>query len=323
MDDLLIAGNERPIVDQVKDEFKHRFKMKDLGAASEFLGIQIYRDRPNRKLHITQSSYIDKILERFGMADANPMSTPMEVSSFKISSSNTDPEERAHNVPYRQAIGSLMYLMIGTRPDIGFAVGKLSQYCEQPLKSHWSSIKRVLRYIKGTRNLGITYSASESLNPIGYVDSDWAGCLETRKSTEGMVFLLAGGAVFWRSKKQTVIATSSCEAEYIASCSAAKTAIWLARLLSGMLGQSCSDPITVHVDNQGSIAMAHNESVNARNKHIDIRYHFVREAVRTKQVILSHCPGTEQAADPLTKPLSRIKFKELCSKIGLEEFVSN
>ena len=319
VDDLLIAGNDRSVVDQVKDEFKDRFKMKDLGVASEFLGIQIYRDRPNRTLHVTQSSYIDKVLERFRMADAKPVSTPMEVSSSKISSATSDLQELAQDVPYRQAIGSLMYLMIGTRPDIGYAVGKLSQYCEKPLKSHWSSVKRVLRYIKGTRNVGIQYDGRESMKPIGYCDSDWAGCLETRKSTEGTVFLLAGGAVFWSSKKQSVIATSSCEAEYIATCSATKTAIWLSNMLNGILGTTSHSPITVHVDNQGCIGMAHNESINARNKHIDIRYHFVRHAVKNNQVILLHCPGTDQPADPLTKPLGRIKFKELCDKIGLKE----
>ena len=321
VDDLLIAGNDRSIVDHVKDEFKDQFKMKDLGVASEFLGIQIYRDRPNRTLRITQSSYIDKILDRFHMADSNPVCTPMEISSSKILSTDSDLQELAQGVPYRQAIGSLMYLMIGTRPDIGYAIGKLSQYCEKPLKSHWSSIKRVLRYIKGTRNVGIKYDGNKSMKPLGYCDSDWAGCLETRKSTEGILFLLAGGAVYWSSKKQSIIATSSCEAEYIASCSAAKTAIWLNNMLGGILGNSAPKPITVHVDNQGSIGMAYNESINARNKHIDIRYHFVRDAVKNKQVTLEHCAGTDQAADPLTKPLGRIKLKEMNDKIGLQEVV--
>ena len=180
-------------------------------------------------------------------------------------------------------------------------------------------MKRVLRYLKGTRNIGITFRGNSAVEPVGYCDSDWAGCRETRKSTEGMVFLLAGGAVHWRSKKQSIVATSTCEAEYIAAYSATKEAIWLSRLFASMLGQASSTPITVRVDNKGTVQMAHNVSINARNKHIDIRYHFVREAIGTKQVVLEHCSHTEQVADTLTKPLARILFVECREKMGLEE----
>ena len=319
VDDLLVAGSSRTTVDRIKDEFKSRYKMKDLGEASEFLSISINRNRSKRTLHITQTCYTDKILERFNMVDANPTCTPMEVNSPHLESSDLDPEQPAHDVPYRQAIGCLMYLMIGTRPDIGYAVGKLSQYCEKPTKSNWSSVKRVLRYLKGTRNIGITFRGNSNVQPVGYCDSDWAGCRETRKSTEGMVFLLAGGAVHWRSKKQSIVATSTCEAEYIAAYSATKEAIWLSRLFASMLSQASSTPITVRIDNHGTVQMAHNVSINARNKHIDIRYHFVREAVGTKLVVLEHCSHTEQVADTLTKPLPRIKFVECREKMGLEE----
>ena len=181
VDDLLIAGNDRSIVNNIKDGLKHRFKM-DLGDASEFLGIQIYRDRVKRTSHISQSKHIDKILERFRITDSNAMSTPMEITSSKPSSTDMYQEQLAHDVPYRQAIGSLMYLMVGTRPDICYAVGKLSQYRENPLKSHWSSVKRVLRYIKSTQQIGISYNASDGIRPVGYCDSNCAGCVQFKRS---------------------------------------------------------------------------------------------------------------------------------------------
>eukprot|EP00171_Calliarthron_tuberculosum_P001088 IDg1088t1 len=283
VDDLLVAGNKTSTIDKIKTVFKSRFKMKDLGHAQEFLGLEITRDRPNRTLTLSQSGYVDK---------------------------------------YSIVIGSLMYLMIGTRPDIAFAVGKLSQHCEKPRLQHWIAAKRVLRYVKGTRNLSITYGTKSSLEPLGYCDSDWGGCVETRKSTEGYLFLIAGGAVCWRSKKQSIIATSTCEAEYVSLCSAAKEAIWLSRLLATVLGKPSPTPITIMVDNEGAIASSHSTSINQRNKHIDMRYHFVREAVLSGLVKIQHCTSEEEAADPLTKPLYRIAFEKHRESFGLRSKVS-
>ena len=301
---------------RVKDEFKKRYKMKDLGEASEFLGMHIVRNRATRTLQLTQSNYVDKILERFRMTGSKSVDTPMMLAP-KLAASDSEVEDPPAEVPYREAIGCLIWLMIGTRPDIGFAVGRLSQHCENPLTSHWTAVKRVLRYLKGTRDTGIAYGTEQSLQPVGYCDSDWASCRESRKSTEGFVFLLAGGAVSWRSKKQSIVATSSCEAEYIALTAAGKEAIWLSRMLAGMLGKAEMEPITVFVDNQGAIDTAKNATINRKNKHIDIRYHYVREAVGNNQVMLKHCSSNEQVADPLTKPLLRISHRAMCDKMGL------
>eukprot|EP00171_Calliarthron_tuberculosum_P022843 IDg22843t1 len=287
VDDLLIAGDNRSQLDSIKLEFSRRFKMKNLGVASEFLGIKISRNRSDRTLHLSQAEYANTVLERFGMQDSKPIHTPMEPSALKSTNRAHESTELAGEVPYRQAIGSLMYLMISTRPDIAYAVG-------------------------------IMYGNLTPTSSIGYSDSDWAGCVETRKSTEGFVFLLSGGAVSWRSKKQTVVATSSCEAEYISVCSATKEAIWLSQLISCLQGHKLPTPMTILVDNQGAIASAHNWSINARNKHIGIRYHFVREAVANNQVKISYCSASDQLADPLTKPLNRILQEKLCSRMGLQ-----
>eukprot|EP00171_Calliarthron_tuberculosum_P001087 IDg1087t1 len=317
VDDLLVAGNKSSTIDKIKSVFKSRFKMKDLGRAQEFLGLEITRDRSTRTLTLSQSSYIDKVLDRFGMTNCNSLPTPMEVTSTKPKTTQDESDGTSTSYPYRQVIGSLMYLMIGTRPDIAFAVGKLSQHCENPNLRHWIATKRVLRYIKGTRNLGITYGTKSSLEPLGYCDSDWGGCIETRKSTEGYLFLIAGGAVCWRSKKQSIIATSTCEAEYVSLCSATKEAIWLSRLLAEIFGNSPPTPITIMVDNEGAIASAKSTSINQRNKHIDMRYHFVRDAVLSGLVKIEHCASEEESADPLTKPLYRIAFEKHRENFGL------
>ena len=253
------------------------------------------------------------------MSDSSPTATPMAQQSSKPPSDDSKP--LSDDVPYRSAIGSLMYLMICTRPDLGFAVGRLSQYCENPLKMHWNAVKRIYHYIKGTQDMGIVYDAkstpSSETSVIGYCDSDWAGCSDSRKSTEAYVFLLTGGAISWRSKKQSIVALSSCEAEYISACTAAKEAIWLSNVLQNLLGTESPSPITVLMDNQGSIKSAQNTSINARNKHIDIRHHFVREAVAKKEVALAYCPTTDQVADILTKPLLRVLFQKFRSLMGI------
>ena len=320
VDDLLIASNDISSMKQVKLEFCKHFKMKDLGEAKEFLGLRITRDLTKGTISINQTEYIDSVLKRFGMVDAKPSATPMELPSKTSSlAESDDPPVQA---PYRQAIGSLIWLMICTRPDIAYAVGKLSQHCENPLRSHWNAVKRVIRYLKGTRTTGLTYGTESSYDPIGYCDSDWAGCRVTRKSTEGFVILIGGGAVSWRSKKQSVIATSSCEAEYIASFTAAKECTWLSRLLAFMLRNNNIAPIILRVDNQGAIDTAKGTAINQRNKHIDIRYHYVREAVRNSLIKIEYCNGQMQIADPLTKPLLRVAHERLCCMMGLHVILS-
>ena len=320
VDDLLIAGDDRSVIDSIKGEFMSRFRMKDLGEAHEFLGIRIIRDRSKGVLYVTQTSYINKVLSRFAMANSKPCATPMD-ANFTRSISSED--KIANDVPYRQAIGSLMYLMIGTRPDIAYAVGKLAQFCDRPLIEHWVGVKRVLRYIRGTSDFGIKFVSNNDTNPTGYCDSDWAGCTKSRKSTEGYIFLLAGGAVSWRSKKQSVIATSTCEAEYIAAFAGTKEAIWLSRLISEMLGSTNISPITLYIDNQGCIKSAQGTDINQRNKHIDIRFHFVREAVTQKLVHIQYIANRKQLADHLTKPLQRIAHCNLLAMMGLKHINSD
>ena len=316
VDDLLIAGNDRSEINNIKSHLSRKFEMKDLGEAKSILGIQITRNKTEKKIFISQEEYATEVLSRFSMINSNPISTPMDRAGIPDAKSEPlDP-----SVPYRQAIGSLMYLMISTRPDIAYSIRCLSQYCENPEEKHWAAVKRVFRYIRGTSTKGILYDGNKHIEPIGYSDSDYAGCKESRKSTSAYIFLIAGGAVSWKSKKQTCIATSSCEAEYIALCFAAKEAIWLSRIVQDIRSLDKSKAISIGVDNEGAIVMANNAVINDRSKHISVQYHFVREAVKNSQITLRREPSHNQLADPLTKPLARILHSKHSKAQGIVAF---
>ena len=328
VDDLLLAGNDIEAILWMKGELNNRFEMKDLGEAKVCLGLEIVRDRKSKTLRVSQTKYTKSVLERFGMQDSRPVPTPMMPASNKgnsldIVDSNDDVP--ATNEPYRQAIGAIMYLMIGTRPDLAFAFGKLARFCENPMQKHWVAVKRVFRYLVGTSDLGLTYSGKLDLKLNGYSDSDWAGDVKDRKSTTGYLFTIAGGPVSWCSRKQTIVAVSTCEAEYISMSDTTKESVWLTKLVKDILkdinlpqlNPIVESPITINSDNQGAIALAKNESINRRNKHIDIAYHYVRDAVKRNAVYLQYLPTTEMLADIFTKALPRVSFERLVYAIGL------
>ena len=246
--------------------------MKDMGAAGVMVGIKITRDKANAKLFVSHLEYANTLFERFGMSESKPVGTPMDKTYFNLSHITTDPTNTSK---YRQAIRSLMYLMIGFRPDLVFSIVKLSQHCQNPSKNHWTAVKSLLRQVSGTHDFGILFDGTQSTEIPGFSEADWAGCKTTRNSTSGADFLIAGGAVSWRSKKQTCVATSKCEAEYIASSDATKEAIWLSRLVADLTLPTQLRIVDICEDNDGAIASAENASVNTRNKHVDIKYHFV------------------------------------------------
>ena len=213
-------------------------------------------------------------------------------------------------------MGSLLYAAIATRPDISYAVGAVSKFCAAPSTSHLTAVKRILRYLKGTAELALTFNSGNSSAPVGYADANWAGDLDDRHSTTGNVFLMAGGAISWLSKKQTSMALSTAEAEYISLSSASQENAWLRRLLVD-IGLNVQGPTVLMEDNQGAISMAQNPVNHSRTKHIDIRYHYVRECVQDGSLILQYCPSEKMLADILTKPLPKFQFEMLRSEFGL------
>jgi hypothetical protein len=217
-------------------------------------------------------------------------------------------------VPYREAIGSLMYLAVGTRPDIAFAVSTLSQYLENPGKPHWEAAKRVFRYLLGTRDLSLVYGGVGK-EIEGFTDADGAS-QEHRHAISGYAFIMDGGAISWSSRKQELVTLSTAEAEYVAATHAAKEAIWLRRFISEVF-LPLPKPMILHCDNQAAISLAANANYHARTKHIDIRYHFIRSMLENGSINLVYCPSDDMTADILTKALPIAKIKCHISSLGL------
>ena len=218
---------------------------------------------------------------------------------------------------YRSIVGGLRYL-VHTRPDICFTVDYLSRYMEAPGGEHWSAVKHLLRYIAGTRGLGCCYARQESkAKLVGYSDADMAGNIDDRKSTSGALFTLGGCPVSWQSQKQKVVALSSCEAEYIAATTAACQGVWLDRLLSELTEKNSSKPATIFVDNKSAIQLSKNPVFHDRSKHIEVRFHFIRESIEQGKIAVEYIRTEDQLADILTKPLGRVKFQDLHARIGV------
>ncbi|RVW73464.1 Retrovirus-related Pol polyprotein from transposon TNT 1-94 [Vitis vinifera] len=229
VDDMLIVGSDIEKINNLKKQLSKQFAMKDLGAAKQILGMRIIRDKANGTLKLSQSEYVKKVLSRFNMNEAKPVSTPLG-SHFKLSKEQSPKteEERDHmsKVPYASAIGSLMYAMVCTRPDIAHAVGVVSRFMSRPGKQHWEAVKWILRYLKGSLDTCLCFTGA-SLKLQGYVDADFAGDIDSRKSTTGFVFTLGGTAISWTSNLQKIVTLSTTEAEYVAATEAGKEMIWL------------------------------------------------------------------------------------------------
>jgi hypothetical protein len=314
VDDLIITGSSNGVIEAFKREMKNSFSMSDLGLLSYYLGIQV--EQKNGVTTLCQSSYVLKILEQAGMKRCNACCVPME-NRLKLSKKDDSPP--VDKTKYRSIIGSLRYL-VNTRPDIAFAVGIVSRFMEDPRAKHWAAVKQILRYLAGTVNYGCVYKklGTTETKLLGYSDSDLAGDVDDRKSTSGSVFLLGNSLVTWVSQKQRVVALSSCEAEYIASANAACQGIWLSRLLGELLGIQ-APKVKLLVDNKSAFALSKNPVHHDRSKHIDTKYHFVRDCVEKGEVEIDHVNTGEQLADILTKALGRVRFIELCQQLGVIE----
>ena len=305
VDDILAFVNEHETARKLTYILKQKFEIKELGNVSTFLGIRF--DIGIDYVTIHQEKYICKILERFGMSSCKARVTPMESEPFNTKLSPDDMAQNQNNY-YREIIGSLIYLMQCTRPDLAFCVTKLSQYLDKYDSVHMGAAKHVLRYLCGTKNVGITYRKVTNKNSIfGYTDADWANSPD-RKSVSGYVFFLGDktGAISWKSKKQNSVALSSCEAEYMAMSLCAQEGLFLSNLLKELL--LGNGTFTMFVDNQGAIHLSKNRVVSQRSKHISIKYHFLRDLTLSKRMIVTYVPTDENIADMCTKALARVKL---------------
>ena len=315
VDDLIHVSNDLIMLNNEKLKLKQKFEMVNNGDISYLLGLVIKRDRPNKMLSISQPKYLENMLKRFRMDTSKSIATPLEVGNkFTKLSENEKPFDVKL---YQQAIGCLNYAALTTRPDLSAAVGCLSQYMSAPSEDHWSGIKRILRYIKGTINYGLCFSTDNKNELIGYSDSDWAGDINTRRSTSGYNFFIGNSLVSWLSRKQITVAKSSTEAEYVSLSSTAQEAIWLRRLLNGLKFDIVC-PTRIYEDNQGAIELSKNSKHHNRTKHIDISYHFVRERVVSGEIEIMYCPTTEMIADIMTKGLHKESYEKFCELMGVK-----
>lgn len=311
VDDGLVATTDKDLAEQFLEDLRSSLKITSK-PASYYLGLEIAR-REDGSILIKQESYTKKILERFGMSQCNPVSTPIEKGSTGL----TSEEERAsERFPYREAVGALAYLMTGTRPDIAYAVGIVSRKLENPTKADWLQVKRIFRYLKGTTSLGIEYKPSlTSSKVIGYSDADHGGCADTGRSTTGVVTYFCGGAISWLSKRQQSVSISTTEAEIVAASEGARELVWLQRIFRQLTDVE-EVPILL-VDNEAAIRLAHNPEFHKRTKHIRIRHFFVRETVQEGLVDVKKTSSMDQLADIFTKAVPKPCLQRIRDKLGL------
>jgi hypothetical protein len=319
VDDMAVAASSGDEIKRVSQDLNKHFEIIDLGPIKWLLGIGIERDRKMRTISLSQVAYIDSIIEKFEQGEGYEVSTPLDhnvVLSKELSPKNDQEKERMKKVPYREAIGSLMYAATATRPDISFATHKLSQYLENPGQAHWTAALRVIRYLKKTRKYQLTIGGKQPLTLSGFSDSDWAADTDDRRSTSGYAFNLGNGSISWRAKKHSAVASSSTEAEYIAADYASKEATWLRNLLKE-IGYKQDNTTNIFCDYTGAIALTKDASFHARTKHIDIKHHFVREKVENREIKFEYIPTSEMVADILTKALPRPKHEKFTRLLGL------
>jgi hypothetical protein len=275
VDDMLVAGSNMQDINVLKMKLANSFAMKDLGVAKKILGMRIKRDRKNRKLMLSQGEYIEKVLERFRMKNAKPVSTPL-ASHFKLTKEmchkTREDIEYMSRVPYSSTIGILMYAMVCTRPDIAHVVGVVSRYMNNPGKEHWEAVKWILRYLRSIATHALCFGGSDTFLQ-GYVDSDMAGDKDNRRSTIGYVFTIGGTTVSWISKLQKVVALSTTEVEYVAATEASKEMIWLQRFMEE-LGKKQNNN-RLYCDSESTIHIAKNSAFHSKTKNIQLRYHFI------------------------------------------------
>jgi hypothetical protein len=221
---------------------------------------------------------------------------------------------KVKDVPYREAVGSLMYAAMGTRPDIAFAMSTVAQFSDNPRWEHWATVKRIFRYLLGTRNLELTYGGEER-GLVGYIDADEA-LQDHRRAISGYVFMVDGGTVSWSSKKQELVTLSTTEADYVGVTHATKEAICLRRLIMDIFN-TVDTPTTLFSDSKSTIALTHDGHYHVRTKHIDIQYHFIHYIIEVGTIKLVYCPTDDMTADTLTKALPSVKAKQISTVLGL------
>jgi hypothetical protein len=323
VDDILLACSDKDMLHETKNFLSSNFDMKDLGEASYVLGIEIHRDRSKGVLGLSQKAYFERVLKKFNMHKCSGSPAPVvkgdKFGTFQCPRNQIETDQMK-SVPYASVVGSIMYAQVCTRPDLAFITGMLGRFQSNPGLDHWKAAKKVLRYMQETKGYMLTYRRSDNLQVVGYSDSDHAGCVDSKKSTSGYVFTLAGGAISWKSSKQTIVASSTMQAEFIACYEATGQAVWLKNFIPGLkVVDSISKPLLLYCDNEPAVFYANNNKSSDAAKHIDIKYHVVMHRIQDQTTNVKHISTTRMLADPLTKGLPPRIFREHVAGMGLLE----
>ncbi|XP_042472191.1 uncharacterized mitochondrial protein AtMg00810-like [Zingiber officinale] len=317
VDDLIVTGSSTEKINKFKQQMMTEFEMSDLGLLSYYLGIEVEQQK-SRILH-RQSAYAKKILSQFKMTDCNATKHPMEPKTQLHKDLEGTPVDA---MKYRRIIGCLRYLL-HTRSDLSYSIGMTSRYMERPTIMHHKAVKQILRYLKGTIYFGLVYiKGPQEISIFSYSDSDLADDLDGRKSTSGMTFYFNESLVSWNSRKQKTMTLSSCEAEFMAAATAACHALWLRSLASELTGVE-PKPVTLFVDNKSAIPLVKNPIFHDRSKHIDTRFHFIRECIEREQIVVDFVNTGEQRADVLTKALPGVKPTLITDYVSMVSTVAN
>ena len=311
VDDLVIMSASKILMDDTKLLLKQKWSMKDLGDLKSILGMTV--ERSGRTLKLSQPLFIKNLLAKYFRGSARQVATPLDPGTklSKDSPTYLNSEKDNNSFPYREIIGALNYLSQCTRPDLTYAVSQLSKYSNCHNTTHHNAVNHVLRYLNHTRNEGITFSSDLPLEPYGMSDATWGSDLDNSRSVSGYVFYLGGGPVAWSSKSQKTVALSSAESEYVAMCSATKEALHLKQFLPE-LDQELYDEhlsMTLYGDNTACIAIAKDPVMHERQKHFDIKLHFIRETLARNEVNLKYIETEINVADLMTKPSSTSMFR--------------
>ncbi|KAI3676809.1 hypothetical protein L1987_86422 [Smallanthus sonchifolius] len=312
VDDNIFGSTRKKLCKDFEVLMHSKFEMSSMGELNFFLGLQV-KQVPNG-IFISQSKDVKSILERFKMADCSAARTPMQVH-HQLSPDKEGQDTDQHQ--YRAMIGSLMYLT-ASRPDIMFAVCLCARFQAAPKVSHLQAVKRILRYLKGAPKLGLWYPKNGNVNLYAYTNSDYGGCNLDKKSTSGGCQFLGGRLISWQCKNQTCVSTSTAEAEYIAASSCCAQVIWIQNQMLDYGMTFMQTPI--HIDNMSAISITNNPVQHSKTKHIDIRYHFIRDQAEKKRIVLSKVHTNEQYADLFTKPFDEARFRYLVESIGMMNF---
>ena len=309
VDDIIFGSTNETLCKYFSDLMQSEFEMSMMGELNFFLGLQIKQAKEGT--FVSQSKFCKELLKRFGMDNAKAMDTPMSTSCY------LDKDEKGKEIEvkkYRGMIGSLLYLT-ASRPDIMFSVCMCARYQANPKESHLSAVKRIMKYLVGTLNVGLWYPKGSTCDLVGYSDSDFAGCKLDRKSTSGTCHLLGNSLVSWHSKKQVSVALSTAEAEYVAAGSCCAQILWMKQQLVdyGLM----LDHIPIRCDNTSAINLTKNPVQHSRTKHIEIRHHFIRDHVQKGDVVIEFVDTSKQLADIFTKPLNKESFYFIRNELGV------